>query len=64
LPPSSARPTVGQCRIRRGTARFPESSSRRRRTYETRNIAIDALLDLIGGIERARRGDLVDVRVE
>ena len=26
------------------------------RTFETRNIAIDALLDLIGGIERAREG--------
>ena len=34
------------------------------RTYETRNIAIDALLDLIGGIERARTGDSADARVK
>jgi nitrite reductase (cytochrome c-552) len=34
------------------------------RTYETRNIAIDALLDLIRGIERARTGDHVDARVK
>jgi nitrite reductase (cytochrome c-552) len=27
------------------------------RTFETRNIAIDALLDLVNGIERARRVD-------
>ncbi len=27
------------------------------RTFETRNVAIDALLDLIGGIERARAAD-------
>jgi nitrite reductase (cytochrome c-552) len=30
------------------------------RTFETRNIAIDALLDLIGGIERARAKDSTD----
>ena len=33
------------------------------RTFETRNIAIDALLDLIGGIERARGADSADPRV-
>jgi nitrite reductase (cytochrome c-552) len=33
------------------------------RTFETRNIAIDALLDLIGGIERARAKDSTDAGV-
>ena len=33
------------------------------RTFETRNIAIDALLDLIRGIERARAADSADARV-
>ena len=33
------------------------------RTFETRNIAIDALLELIGGIERARAADSADPRV-
>jgi nitrite reductase (cytochrome c-552) len=33
------------------------------RTFETRNIAIDALLDLIAGIEKARTGDSADPRV-
>jgi nitrite reductase (cytochrome c-552) len=33
------------------------------RTFETRNIAIDALLDLIAGIERARTADTADPKV-
>jgi nitrite reductase (cytochrome c-552) len=33
------------------------------RTFETRNIAIDALLDLIAGIERARTADTADPQV-
>ena len=33
------------------------------RTFEMRNIAIDALLDLVGGIERARAADSADARV-
>ena len=33
------------------------------RTFETRNIAIDALLDLIAGIEKARTADTADPRV-
>ena len=33
------------------------------RTFETRNIAIDALLDLVAGIEKARAGDSAAPRV-
>jgi len=33
------------------------------RTFETRNLALDALLDLIEGIERARAGDSTDPRL-